>query len=384
MAEHGQREILGWARERQAEMSALLRALVEIESPSTDARAVAVLAERVARELGASGVAVERLVVDGAGPVLRGRSPAPGPAIMLLGHLDTVWPVGTLEARPVRIEGDRLFGPGAFDMKAGLVVIVYALRALVARGALPALTVFLTPLEEIDCYPYQQRMEDEMRASSAVLGFEPAWPGGAVKTERKGSGSFVLKARGRAAHAGADFEKGANAIVELSRALLEAHALTDPARSVTVNVGVVRGGIRPNVVPDSAEAEIDFRVRTVEDGRQIETAVRAITPVDTRVTLHAEGGMHYPPLERTPEVAAVYEAARSVAAAMGVSLDEASTGGASEASFAAALGRPTLDGLGADGDGAHAEHEHVLLPSIPERVALAAGLIARLAEGWNP
>ena len=245
---------------------------------------------------------------------------------MLLGHLDTVWPIRTLEARPVRLEGDRLFGPGAFDMKAGIVVIVYALRALAARGPLPALTVFLTPLEEIDCYPYQPLMEAEMMASAAVLGFEPAWPGGAVKTERKGSGSFVIRARGRAAHAGADFEKGANAIVELSRALLKAHDLTDPARSVTVNVGVVRGGIRPNVVPDHAEAEIDFRVRTVADGRRVEAAVRGIQSTDPRVSLHFEGGVHYPPLERAPHVVAVYEAARLVAASLGLPLDEASTG----------------------------------------------------------
>ncbi len=362
-------------------MSALLRALVDIESPSTDARAVTALAERLAKEFQTSGLTVERLPVEGSGPILRATTGAPGKPVMLLGHLDTVWPIGTLEARPVRIEGERLFGPGAFDMKAGLVVIVYALRALAARGPLPPITVFLTPLEEVDCYPYQPRMETEMKASAAVLGFEPAWPGGAVKTERKGSGSFVLRARGRAAHAGADFEKGANAIVELSRAVLLAHALTDPARSVTVNVGVVRGGIRPNVVPDLAEAEIDFRVRTVEDGRRVEAAVRAIQPTDPRVNLDAEGGMHYPPFERAPHVVAVYEAARGVAAELGLPLDEASTGGASEASFAAALGVPTLDGLGADGDGAHAEHEHVLLTSIPERVALAAGLIARLTQG---
>ena len=381
MAEKSLSGVLDWTRERQAEMSALLRALVEMESPSTDAMAVAALAERVARELEASGATVERIPVEAAGPILRATTAAAGRPVMLLGHLDTVWPVGTLEARPVRLEGDRLFGPAAFDMKAGIVVIIYALRALAARESLPAVTVFLTPLEEIDCYPYQPRMEAEMKASAAVLGFEPAWPGGAVKTERKGSGSFVLRARGRAAHAGADFEKGANAIVEISRALLQAHALTDPARSVTVNVGVVRGGIRPNVVPDYAEAEIDFRVLTVEDGRRIEAAVRGIQPMDPRVSLHVEGGLHYPPLERTPQVLAVYETARSVAADLGLPLAEASTGGASEASFAAALGLPALDGLGADGDGAHAEHEHVLLTSIPERAALAAGLIARLTQG---
>jgi glutamate carboxypeptidase len=214
-----------------------------------------------------------------------------------------------------------------------------------------------------------------------VLDFEPAWPGGAVKTQRKGSGAVRLRARGVAAHAGADFEKGANAILELSRQVLAASALTDVGRGVTVNVGVVRGGLRPNVVPDLAEADVDFRVRTVDDGRRVENALKALRAADARVTLEVEGGLHYPPLERTPQVLALFEQARAVAAEMGMDLREIATGGASEASFAAALGRPTLDGLGPDGDGAHAEHEHVLVSSLPERAALAAGLIARLAGG---
>jgi glutamate carboxypeptidase len=290
-----------------------------------------------------------------------------------------VWPLGTLAARPLRRQGDALYGPGAFDMKGGLVVALFALRALLRRGPLPPVTVFFTPLEEVGCEPYRALMEDEMRRSAAVLDFEPAWPGGAVKTQRKGAGSVLLRARGRAAHAGADFEKGANAIVELSRKVLEASALTDVIRGITVNVGVVRGGLRPNVVPDLAEAEIDFRVRTLEDGRRVEELLRAMRPQDPRVTLEVEGGLNYPPLERTPQVLSLYEQARAVAAEMGMHLDEISTGGASEASFAAALGRPTLDGLGPDGDGAHADHEHVLVSSMPPRVALAAGLIARLA-----
>src|SRR5262249_22743160 len=163
------------------------------------------------------------------------------------------------------VEGDRLHGPGSFDMKGGLTVAVFALRALADNGGLPPVSVFFTPLEEVDCAAYRERMEAEMKGARAVLDFEPAWPGGAGKTERKGSGAVTLRARGRAAHAGADFEKGANAIVELARRTLEASALTDLARGVTVNVGVVRGGVRSNVVPDLAECEIDFRVRTLED-----------------------------------------------------------------------------------------------------------------------
>jgi glutamate carboxypeptidase len=376
------KDLLDWARAHRGEMVSLLRVLVEIESPSTDAAAVAALAARLVPEAEGMGLAVETIPVEGTGPVLRARTATPASRakpIMVLGHLDTVWPKGTLAARPIRVEGDRLFGPGSYDMKAGIVVALFALRALATRGALPSVTLFLTPYEEVGCEPYRALMETEMAASAAVLDFEPAWPGGAVKTARKGSGSFVVRARGRAAHAGADFEKGANAICELSRRVLDAAALTDLGRGITVNVGVIRGGIRSNVVPDHAEAEIDFRVRTLDDARGVEKAIRGLASSDPAVSLEIEGGLNYPPLERGPRVRAVYEAARAVAGEMGLDLAEIATGGASEASFAAALGVPTLDGLGADGDGAHAEHEHVLLSSIPVRAALGAGLIARLA-----
>jgi glutamate carboxypeptidase len=366
-------------------MAALLEELVGIESPSTDPAGVAELARRLARELEPLGLKVELLPVAGAGPILCARVPPhdgsePRP-IMLLGHLDTVWPLGTLAARPVRVEGDRLYGAGAYDMKAGLVVVAYALRALQTRGPLPPVTVFLTPLEEVDGGPYLPQMEAEMKDAGAVLGFEPAWPGGAVKTERKGSGSFVVRAHGRAAHAGADLSRGANAILELAHQAVRASALTDLTRGLTVNVGVIRGGIRPNVVPEHAEAEFDLRFRTLGDGRRAEQAFHALAPVVPGVSLEVIGGVHYPPLERGPHVVAVYEQARGVAREMGMDLDEVSSGGASEASFAAALGVPTLDGMGADGDGAHAVDEHVLIPSLPERAALAAGLITRLSEG---
>jgi glutamate carboxypeptidase len=254
------------------------------------------------------------------------------------------------------------------------------LRELLDSGPLPPVTVFFTPLEEVGCEPYRELMEAEMEASAAVLDFEPAWPGGAVKTERKGTASFVLRTFGRAAHAGADFEKGANAILGLAHAALDVSALTSPERGITVNVGVVRGGIRPNVIPDRAEAEVDVRFKTLADGRRIVAAIRALESRTPGVRLEVEGDLSYPPLERNVAVLRVYEAARAVAAELGQELQEVSTGGASEASFASALGRPTLDGLGADGDGAHAEDEHVLISSMPERAALGAGLIARLAS----
>ena len=372
--------LLEHCRASGPEMAALLRELVEIESPSTEPAAVAALARRLAPEAEALGLPPELVPVPEGGPLFRARSRAAGKAVMLLGHMDTVWSLGTLAARPCRVEGDRLFGPGSFDMKGGLVVALFALRALRTRGELPPVTLFFTPREEVDCEPYRAMMEAEMKASAAVLDFEPAWPGGAVKTERKGSGCFLLRARGRAAHAGADFDQGRNAILELARQALEVSALTDPARGITVNVGVIRGGQRSNVVPDLAEAEVDFRVRTIGDGRQIEAAFRALRSTDPGVVLEVEGGLHYPPLERGPQVLAVYQQARQLARELGSDLAQVSTGGASEASFASSLGVPTLDGLGPDGDGAHAEHEHVLLSSLPERAALAAGLIERLAR----
>jgi glutamate carboxypeptidase len=374
-------ELLRRARDGAPEMTACLQALCEIESPSTDPAGVESAARFLAPQFEALGLAAELVPVAGAGPVLRAKNRGGHGAerpVMLLGHLDTVWPLGTLAARPVRIEGDRMTAPGGYDMKGGLVVVLFALRALAARGPLPPVTVFFTPLEEVDNTPYRALMEDEMRACSACLDFEPAWPGGAVKTGRKGSGQFKLRALGRSSHAGADLALGANAIVELAHQALAVQPLTDPARGTSVNVGVIRGGIRTNVVPDLAELEMDFRYPSLEEGRRIEAAVRGLQPRVAGVRLEVEGGMNYPPLERNERTLSVYAKAKAAADALGLPLSEVVTGGASEASFASALGLPTLDGLGPDGDGAHALHEHVLLPSLPERVALTAELLTRL------
>jgi glutamate carboxypeptidase len=374
--------LLEWCRERQDAMTDLLGQLVAIESPSTDPAGVAALARRVGQELASLGLPAELLPVEGAGPILRARREGQGSAgVMLLGHLDTVWDLGTLARRPLRIEDGRLHGAGSYDMKGGIVVLVFALKALAARGAIPPVTVFLTPLEEVGCEPYRSIMEEDMRGSRAVLDFEPAWPGGAVKTQRKGSASFTLRAKGAAAHAGADFARGANAILELSRRLLDAAALTDLPRGVTVNVGTIRGGTRPNVVPDRAEAELDVRFRTLADGERTRAALESLTTEDSRVSLEVEASAFYPPLERNAAVEATYRRARSLADALGLPpLEEVSTGGASEASFAAALGLPTLDGLGPDGDGAHAIHEHVILSTLPERAALAAALVQDMSS----
>jgi glutamate carboxypeptidase len=361
-------------------MRELLRELVEIESPSSSPDGVAAVAERLVEALAPCGLACERLPVEGAGPLLRARSEAARsrPPLVLLGHLDTVWPLGTLQRRPVRLEGDVLFGPGSYDMKGGLVVITFALLLLSELGPLPPVCLLMTPLEEADGSRYRSLLEDEMRPASAVLGFEPAGPGGSVKTARKGSGTFVLRVHGRAAHAGAEPEKGRSAVLELARRLLELSAPGALGEGVLLNAGVIRGGVAPNVVPEEAEAELDVRHDTAEQGLRLEARLRGLRVEDPALRLEIEGGLHYPPLERTPAVVRLFDEARSVAAEMGLGLEETATGGASEASFAAALGRPTLDGLGPEGEGAHAEHEQVRLSSLPRRVALVAGLIERL------
>jgi glutamate carboxypeptidase len=373
------KELVQWTGARQEQMTRLLAEIVDIDSPSDDPAGVRALAAHLGAALRALGLDVAELPVPGAGPILRARTPGARRPVMLLGHLDTVWPTGTAAQRPARVEGDLLRGPGCYDMKGGLVVALSALQALHALGHRVPVTVFFTPLEEVDCGPYRAEMEAEMKSCAAVLDFEPAWPGGAVKTSRKGSGSFVLTAHGIASHAGADLSRGANAILELARQCLHVSTLTDTVRGVSANVGVIRGGLRPNVVPDLAAAEIDVRFRSWSDGEALERSLRALAPGDARVRLTLEGGLHYPPLERSAAVAGVYEKARAVAREMGDDLPEVATGGASEASFAGALGLPTLDGLGPDGDGAHSLDEHVRLSSLPRRAALTAGLLLKLA-----
>ncbi|KAF0235245.1 MAG: glutamate carboxypeptidase [bacterium] len=299
---------------------------------------------------------------------------------MILGHMDTVWPLGTLARRPVRIEGDKLFGPGSYDMKAGLVVAIHALEVLQALDRNPKhpIIFFFSSLEETNCEPYKSVLEANAQACDYVLDLEPAWPGGAVKTERKGSANYVLNIRGRAAHAGADPRKGTSAITELAHQIQTLNSFTDYEKGTTVNVGVINGGIRPNVIPDNARAEIDVRFCRLVDGQAIDSKIKALEPYLSGAELEITGKIGMPPLERTEKVVALYQKAKGVATQLGFELGEASTGGVSEACITSALGIPTLDGLGADGDGAHAEYEHVVLPSLATRTALLAGLLLEL------
>lgn len=370
--------------------------LVRLESPSTDKLALDRCGRELVAGLSALGGRVETLPQERAGDHVRAEFPSTAPEaggpstalgaggrdaqILLLGHFDTVWPVGQLRQMPVRRGDGRLFGPGTFDMKAGIAIGMLALRALGETGRrLPCRVVMLlTTDEEVGSATSRDLIEDEARRSEAVLVLEPGLPGGALKTSRKGCGEFELRVRGILAHAGIDPGKGASAIHELARQIVALEALQDRSRGVSLNVGVIVGGTRTNVIADDARARIDVRVPTMADAARVDAALRALQPRTAGTSLEITGGINRPPLERTPAVGRLYDMARAVAAELGRELAEGSTGGGSDGNFTAALGVPTLDGLGAVGDGAHALHEHVIVDELPWRAALVAGLIAYL------
>ena len=362
---------------------ACIRALITHESPSTDARALEACAVELTRWLGEAGAAVERLAATATADHVLARWAGGGPPVLLLGHYDTVWPVGQLERMPLREAEGKLYGPGAFDMKAGVAIAALAARVvceIVPAPARPRLTLLVTSDEEVGSRTSRAAIERLARESAAVLVFEPALPGGAVKTARKGVGEFELVTHGISAHAGASPHEGASAIVELARLILALHALNDPSRGVSVNAGVVEGGTRSNVVAEAARAVVDVRVAAAEDAAVVDAAIRGLRPHDPRVRVEVRGGIERPPMVRTAGVARLYGLAAQVAAEQGWTLGEGATGGASDGNFTAALGVPTLDGLGAVGDGPHALHEHVVLDQLPVRAALAAGLIAAIAK----
>ena len=354
--------------------------LVRLESPTTDKAAVDRCGAELARRLEQMGGRVTRLTRPHRGDHLLAEFGCGASQILLLGHFDTVWPVGQLERMPLVRSSGRLHGPGVFDMKAGIASAMLATRALLETGtALSRRIVMLwTTDEEIGSESSRAAIEDEARRSEAVLVLEPSLPGGALKTSRKGCGGYQIVVRGVAAHAGIEPEKGASAVQELAHQILRINGLQDLARGISVNVVQVTGGLRSNVIPDEARAVVDIRVPTAEAAAEVEAAFRGLHPVDPRTTVEATGGLDRPPLERTDKVARLYNEARDVARALGVDLGEGGTGGGSDGNFTAALGVPTLDGLGAVGAGAHALHEHVDMESLPGRAALVAGLLTRI------
>lgn len=375
---------LSFAESQRAWLMDTIEALVRLESPSTDKRAVDRCGAELARRLAAVGARVDRLPQSARGDHLRADFGGSGPQITLLGHFDTVWDVGQLLRMPFRVDDDRLYGPGIFDMKAGIAVAMLAVRVLrdVATRQ-PRVVMLWTTDEEIGSGTSRRFIEEEARRSQAVLVLEPSLPGGAVKTRRKGCGVFELTVRGISAHAGVDPAKGANAIHELAQQIVSIQALEDVERGITVNVNVISGGTRTNVIADLARASIDVRVPSAEEAARIESAFAALTPRLAGTRLDVSGGIGRPPLERAPHVLRLYQVARDVAAELGQSLGEGGTGGGSDGNFTAALGVPTLDGLGPQGDGAHALHEHVLMRDLTWRAAFLAGLLIRLGDGLD-
>ncbi len=379
------RDLLTFCESEQPWLRAAIESLVGIESPTTDKRAVDECGARVAGLMRELGGAVEILPQDTAGNHVRGvfgRGAATSARVLVLGHFDTVWPIGQFARMPLIERDGKLFGPGIFDMKGGLSIALQALRAL-AHAGWPAgleVTCLWTSDEETGSETSRALIERAAQAADAVLVFEPALTGGEVKTARKGVGHFDISVTGVSAHSGIDPGSGASAVHELARLIRSLEALNDPGRGVSVNVGVIRGGTRSNVVAETAEAEVDVRVVQAADAPALEAAVRALTADDPRIAVRVTGAIDRPPFERTAAVAALYGTARDVARELGFDLGEGATGGASDGNFTGALGVPTLDGLGAVGGGAHALDEHLLTARLPSRAALAAGLLRRLAQ----
>jgi glutamate carboxypeptidase len=301
--------------------------------------------------------------------------------ILGLGHSDTVWPIGTLAAMPFRKHGGRLWGPGVLDMKAGLAFFLYAIRMLQELDVplRRKLALLIVSDEEIGSLTSRTLTETEAKRSDYVLVVEPGTGlTGKLKTARKGIGRYQIRVQGRASHAGVDFEKGASAILEAARQVEKCAGFTDLRRGITVNPGVIRGGTRSNVVAAEAEIEVDVRVVRMTDAGRIDKRMRALRPFDKRCQVQVDGGLNRPPMERTAAIAALFRKSRDIGSQLGIALEESSTGGGSDGNFTAALGVPTLDGLGAVGEGAHAANESILVDRIAERTALLAGLLAGL------
>jgi glutamate carboxypeptidase len=376
------RDVLKFCEAQQPWLLETIRTLVSAESPTHDKAAVDACGRTLQAILETCGAHVARVPQSAAGDHLRAEWGSGNAPVLLLGHFDTVWDVGQLSVMPLREEDGRLHGPGIFDMKAGISLGLQAIRALADTRQLAAthVVMLLTTDEETGSTTSRALIENEARQSRAVLVLEPSLPGGAAKTARKGCGTYDLTVRGISAHAGIDPRKGASAIRELARQVLRIEQLQDPDRGVTVNVGTIAGGTRANVVPDLAQAVIDVRVPTMADAEVVDRALRALVPELPGTSLEVTGSVDRPPLERTEAVVALYQSARQVAAELGHALGEGSTGGGSDGNFTAALGIPTLDGLGAIGDGAHALDEHVTTADLPWRAALLAGVIHRVFQ----
>lgn len=354
-------------------MCADLEALVARESPSDDPALVSRLGAWLRDRLREAGVEAETRPCPPRGDAVLATIGAREGGTLLLGHLDTVWPAGTIGEWPFRIDGDRASGPGVFDMKAGIVVALWVMEALARQAHPPSATLLLVPDEEVGTDASRPLLLDVARRQRTVLVLEPS-ADGAAKVARKGTGLFHVRFRGRAAHAGLDPERGASALAEMARFVLSLEGLG--TEETTVTPTVASAGTRTNVVPETAVVSVDVRVWSNAEGGRVEHAIRSYQPGDGRVRVEVEGGFDRPVLEETAASRALYERARRAAAELGFELGAARVGGASDGNLTAAAGVPTLDGLGPRGGGAHARDEHVVVPDLPRRAALLALLLS--------
>ncbi len=376
--------LLHYAREKQGEITALLQALVECESPSDSPADVNRFVDLVVEKTKGLAVA-ETIDAERFGRHLRLTFQLPARKtdgqILGLGHSDTVWPLGTLNTMPWKESEGRLWGPGVLDMKAGLAFFIYAVKALQELN-IPAsrqVVLLIVSDEETGSRTSRAVTEAEALNSSAVLVLEPGTGlTGKLKTARKGVGSYTINVQGRASHAGVDFSSGASAILEAALQVQRIARFTDLDGGITVNPGIISGGTRTNVVAAQASIQVDVRVARLEDAIALDKKFCSLEAIDKRCTLTLSGGLNRPPMERTEAIADLYAKAKHIGADLGVVLEESSTGGGSDGNFTAALGVPTLDGLGAVGEGAHAPNESILIDRIADRTALLAGLLAGL------
>jgi glutamate carboxypeptidase len=357
--------------------------LVGIESPTEDWTAVNRCVALVEGWIKTSGGESRRKRQRSAGDLLIGRfGPARAKAkpLMLLGHLDTVFPLGTLKKMPFRLRGGRAWGPGVLDMKGGVVMALTALQLLAEAGRLSRPVIFLLNSDEETGSQHSRALTESLaKKCASVFVLEPAQGlGGAYKTARKGVASYRLQVHGVAAHSGVDFAHGHSAVLELARQIETASAFTDPARGITVNAGVIGGGTRSNVVAAEAWADFDVRIAKAVDAQRVDRRFRSLRALDRRCTLEVGGGLNRPPMERTSGTAALFHHAATMAAGLGFHLQEAATGGGSDGNFTSALGIPTLDGMGAVGEGAHSNGESILLEALVPRTALLAAMIGGL------
>ena len=374
-------DLLAYFNDNLDDMLALLTALVEHETPSADKAALDRIGRFVAARCRALGAEVAVEARDSAGDLVMARWHAAAeesPPILAVMHMDTVWPVGTLAQRPLRREGERLYGPGVFDMKGGIAAFLGAVKGLQALGQFPSrpLWALFTTDEETGSHHALGYLTALARQAALVLIPEPPTPDEGLKTARKGTGGFTVAAQGRPAHAGNEPQRGVNAIVEIAHQIAVINTLNDFARGTTVTPTMIGGGVADNVVPPRATLSVDVRAMEAAERARVERAMAGLTPHLPGATLEVRGGFNRPPMVRDARMARTFQQAAQIAAQVGLPpLAEGSAGGGSDGNFTAALGVPTLDGLGPAGAGAHAEDEHIIIPGLARRAALIAGIL---------